>query len=82
MCVSLAKRGLGLTYVPEFLCKKELQRGELVHILTEWQPPSRDIYAVWHTQKYLPIRVRVLIDALMDHFNKFYLLFIFFIIKI
>ncbi|MDP8033955.1 LysR family transcriptional regulator [Pasteurella atlantica] len=71
LCVSLAKRGLGLTYVPEILCKKELQRGELVRILTEWQPPSRDIYAVWHTQKYLPIRVRVLIDALMDYFNHF-----------
>ncbi len=66
LCVALAKKGLGLTYVPKNQCQRELHTGELIRILTDWQLPSRDIYAVWNTQKYLPMRVRVLIDALKE----------------
>lgn len=66
LCVSLAKQGLGLAYIPENQCQRELQNGGVIQVLPNWKLPSRDIYAVWNTQKYLPLRVRVLIDALAD----------------
>ncbi len=69
LCMALAKQGLGLTYIPENQCQRELQNGELIQVLPNWQLPSRDVYAVWNTQQYLPMRVRVLIDALASFMN-------------
>ncbi len=37
LCVALAKQGLGLCFLPLNQCQKELENGELVTVLTEWQ---------------------------------------------
>ncbi len=65
LCVALAKQGLGLCFLPLNQCQNELESGELVTVLPEWQPPQRDIYAIWQGQKHLPLRVQVLLDELM-----------------
>ncbi len=69
LCIALAKQHLGLTYVPKTLCQTELEKGELVSILPRWKMPKRDIYALYSVQKQLPMRVRVLCDALVEFFR-------------
>ncbi|PID66263.1 MAG: LysR family transcriptional regulator [Gammaproteobacteria bacterium] len=69
LCIALAKQHLGLTYVPKVLCQTELKKGQLINILPKWQMPKRDIYAVYNAQQQLPMRVRVLYDALADFFH-------------
>lgn len=38
---------LGLRALPLSDVEPEIQSGELVHVLPDWQPPSTSIYAVW-----------------------------------
>ncbi len=64
LCVQLASQGLGLCYVPR-LYAPEVAKGKLHPVLPDWQPPIRNIYAVWQAQKRLPARVRVLVDELL-----------------
>ncbi len=64
LCVKLASEGLGLCYVPR-LYVSEAAGGKLQPVLPDWQPPVRNIYAVWQAQKELPARVRVLVDELI-----------------
>jgi LysR family transcriptional regulator AphB len=58
--------GLGILFCPASLCHSPLQRGELVQVLPEWQGAQREIYAVWAQQRYVPARVRALIEHLAD----------------
>ncbi|MFV8759430.1 hypothetical protein [Yersinia enterocolitica] len=37
-----------------------------MQVLPEWQGASREIYAVWSQQRYVPARVRALIEHLAD----------------
>ncbi len=64
LCVQLASQGLGLCYVPR-LYTPEVANGKLLAVLPDWQLPTRNIYAIWQTQKKLPARVRVLVDELI-----------------
>lgn len=58
--------GLGLQVLPLSEVEAEINSGELVHVLPEWQPPILGIYAVWPDlgpQKHL---TRRLIDFLLS----------------
>ncbi|MFC0225474.1 LysR family transcriptional regulator [Serratia aquatilis] len=58
--------GLGILLCPMSLCHNQLRRGELVPVLPQWQGAAREIYAVWSQQRYVPARVRALIEHLAD----------------
>ncbi|UNK21987.1 LysR family transcriptional regulator [Yersinia intermedia] len=66
LALQAALAGLGILFCPLSLCHNPLQRGELVRVLPEWQGAPREIYAVWSQQRYVPARVRALIDHLAD----------------
>ncbi len=70
LCVALATQGLGLCFVPLSQCKNELENGELVTVLPEWQTPHRDIYVIWQGQKHLPLRVQALIEELVGFVDR------------
>jgi LysR family transcriptional regulator AphB len=67
LAVHMAREGLGILCCPLTMCHQELQDGTLQEILPEWQAEARAIYAVWPQQRYLPARVR----ALLDHLHRF-----------
>lgn len=64
-----AIRGMGLIFLPDFICYRALQSGELVPVLAD-QLPERHLncYAVYPQTKHLSHRVRRLIDFLVDYF--------------
>lgn len=66
LALQAALAGLGILFCPLSLCHNPLQCGELVRVLPEWQGAPREIYAVWSQQRYVPARVRALIDHLAD----------------
>ncbi|MGR3712290.1 MAG: LysR family transcriptional regulator [Shimia sp.] len=45
-----AVRGLGLTAIPEHLACRGFERGELVHVLPEWNLKPLGLHAVWPNQ--------------------------------
>jgi DNA-binding transcriptional LysR family regulator len=49
---------------------EDLQRGALVPVLDAFAAPPTGIYAVFPQRKYLPLRVRLLIDHLKNTYGN------------
>ena len=61
--VEAAAQGVGLAYVPEFLCCDELRSGALREVLGGLGPPA-PIWAVYPHNRHLSAKVRVFVDFL------------------
>jgi len=55
----------GLAWLPSWLVAARLRSGELVEVLPALRGPGFEIHAVWPLGRYLPMRVRAVIDALV-----------------
>ncbi len=64
LAVAMAEAGQGVLLCPVIQCHEGLQQGSLVQLLPDWMPPPRQVYAVWPQQRYLPARVRALVEHL------------------
>lgn len=58
---------LGVANLPAFLCKRDLAEGRLVEVLPGWQTPDMQFYALFADPKGVPVRVRTLVDHLVEH---------------
>lgn len=68
--VAAAEAGIGVVRMPRFLCQAALDSGRLQPILTDWQLPTLTVYAVYADRRWLPPRVRALIDFLVARFGE------------
>ncbi|MDY0976646.1 LysR substrate-binding domain-containing protein [Massilia sp. CFBP9012] len=59
--------GAGLAWLPSWLIAGQLHAGLLVELLPTLRGPGFDVYAVWPLGRYLPMRVRLVIDELVKH---------------
>lgn len=59
-----ARDGVGVTVVPDYMCQRELERGELELALPGWSPPSAIVHAVFPSRRGLVPAVRQLLDFL------------------
>ncbi len=57
---------LGIANLPAFLCKHDLAEGRLIDVLPGWQTPDLSFFAVFADPKGVPVRVRSLIDYLVE----------------
>ena len=62
--VQAAIGGMGVIQVPDYIAQDALDRGELVELLPTMRPPAMPISAVYASQRLLPPRVRVVLEAL------------------
>ncbi len=63
--------GLGYVLLPDFVAAPELSAGTLVQVLPDFKVGSPGaIYAVYPHRRYLPVKVRVLVDFLNQWFKK------------
>lgn len=65
-----AVAGLGFATLPDFIAEPELQTGRLVSVLEEWAPKGGGIFAVYPHRRYLPAKVRVFVDFLVQWFRQ------------
>lgn len=61
-----AIRGLGITSAPSFIAAAAIAAGSVRPILTGHAQPELGIYAVFPGNRYVPRRVRVLVDYLAE----------------
>lgn len=54
--------GLGIALLPTFTVGRDLQRGKLQAVLSEYIPVERYIYACYFPSRYLPAKIRAFID--------------------
>lgn len=66
LAVEMAHAGLGILLCPLLQSRHEVADGSLVRVLPQWMPEPRHVYAVWTQRRYLPARVRVLLEHLAD----------------
>lgn len=59
-----AAQGLGIAVQPDFIVADQLVAGKLETLLEAFEPPALGIYAVLPSNRYMPHRVRVLIEFL------------------
>lgn len=64
-----AEAGLGFAILPDFVAAPALERGKLVSVLEEWLPTGGGIFAVYPHRRYLPAKVRALVDFLAGWFK-------------
>jgi DNA-binding transcriptional LysR family regulator len=68
-CLAAALDHQGIILQPDFLVAGPLQRGELVPLLPGYLAPEIGIHAVYASRKQLPLKVRKLIDFLVEAFR-------------
>ncbi|MFQ5773456.1 MAG: LysR family transcriptional regulator [Kiloniellaceae bacterium] len=68
--LAAAVGGLGIAWLPSFICGQELRAGRLVHLIPEWgDPGGAPVYAVYPASRNLSPKVRVFVDFLAERFG-------------
>ena len=62
--VQAAALGLGLAQVPDYMAAADLRAGRLVEVLARHRPAPMPIHAVMPANRMVPVRVRLVLDAL------------------
>jgi DNA-binding transcriptional LysR family regulator len=62
--------GYGIAWRSTWEVEAEIASGQLVAVLEAYAAPPNGIYAVFPQRKHLPLRVRLWIEYLKDHFGS------------
>ncbi len=62
--ISGALKGLGIAYIPELIIADELDRGDLVPVLTDHTSDPFEMWAYYQQLDYVPLKLRVFLDYL------------------
>ena len=65
-----AIEGFGIALGPESVMKAEIEAGQLVQILTDYEGPSRAMQVLYPASRKPTIKVRSFVDALLEEFGK------------
>ncbi|MEM5430448.1 LysR family transcriptional regulator [Cupriavidus oxalaticus] len=63
--------GVGIGWLPDYLCRADLEAGTLVHVLPQWGRGNRDIHAVFPRHRTVTPKVRSFVDFLCERFDEF-----------
>ncbi len=65
-----ARRGLGVTLLPEFVCAPAIAAGELEVVLPDWSVPEGTMHFVYPSRRGMLPGVRALVDFLAERLPK------------
>lgn len=58
--------GLGVLWLPEYMCREHLARGELVTLFEDWRFEPMPVYVAYSPNRHVSTRVRVFIDWVVE----------------
>jgi DNA-binding transcriptional LysR family regulator len=61
--------GLGISLMPSFIAYQAIRDGRLVPILRDYRLPLATAYAVYPSRRFVPLRVRALVEYLQRQFG-------------
>jgi DNA-binding transcriptional LysR family regulator len=70
LLASLAVRGLGVVYSPDFIVADDIRAGRLVPLLGGFRPPRSPIAAVYPSRRHLSAKVRSVVDYLARRYER------------
>lgn len=62
--------GFGIALLPTFIVGKDIQAKRLKSVLSDFIPVDQYAYALYLPKRHLPIKIRALIDFLMERFGN------------
>ncbi len=62
--------GAGIGRLPDFLARKSVASGHLVHLLSDTRGDTIDIHAIYASHRSLSAKVRVFIDTLVSELGR------------
>lgn len=62
-----AIHGTGMCFMPDYMCRREVEDGRLVHVLPGWAPPRGIFHAVYPSRRGMAPAVRAFLDFLAEH---------------
>lgn len=68
--VNACEQGLGIAYMPEHNFLQSIEHGHLVPILEDFWRTDSHSWVVYQNRRFLPMRARLAIDHLLEHFSK------------
>lgn len=66
MILHALEAGMGIASLPTFICYEAIAAGRLKPVLRDYSQPPLELYALTSSRRHLPLRVRALIDFLME----------------
>jgi len=69
-CRAAALQHQGIIFQPNFLVQNDLRSGDLKEILPSYHSADLGVYAIYSSRRQLPLKLRHLIDFLVDAFRK------------
>jgi DNA-binding transcriptional LysR family regulator len=64
-----AIKGRGISLLPTFIARAALQEGKLRTVLDNYKAPPLSLYAIYPPTRFLPAKVRLFIDFLVERFG-------------
>jgi len=61
--------GLGIAVLPDYMCREEVQSGELIQVLPEWGVPAVDVYALYPQHRVKIPKVKALLEFVIETFH-------------
>lgn len=58
--------GIGVLWLPDYMAKPHLERGELVPLFEGWQLDSMPVYLAFPPNRHVSVKLRVFIDWVVD----------------
>ena len=65
-----ARDGFGILAQPAYIIQADLESGNLVRVLEDWDLPRLTMNIAFPSKSLLPTRTRLFIDFLIEHFKK------------
>lgn len=69
LLAAAAVQGVGITFEPNFIVGPDVRAGRLVQLLTDFEAPQSEIWAVYPSRRHLPAKVRVFVEFLIERFR-------------
>lgn len=67
--VKAALDDMGILVQPKYIIHDALEAGKLVPVLTDWDLPRLTMNIAFQTRAYMPTKVRVFVEALVERFR-------------
>lgn len=61
-----AMAGSGVLLAPEFVIRKELNKGQLIQLMSDWTPSGYNVYAVYPPGKYRSEKINAFIEFVSE----------------
>ncbi|MER2492815.1 LysR family transcriptional regulator [Catenovulum sediminis] len=68
MVLNACKKGLGVAYMPKSTFTDAIAKQQLIPILEPFWGQGTSSWIVYHNKQFMPLRVRLAIDFLLQHF--------------